>query len=415
MLNPRIVFIAAILAITNACKTRAYDNVDAKNSSASTSAQSPTCRSTESQSIAVVCVRENHDLNHSAVSPSQFITEALTKGAVDCASSQPHQKFELLVDESSVALHHPNGTPVKASRDGVLERNLTSLNVLPIGTCEAAFKSQLISYSAIEDYKLFFKQKDGSVPNIFYRGVGLPDDAVAGLISPLPQMVLETWAYSRIRATLPPERQYSTLSALTIREKIYQSLWTTLVPSLGTAEEIVAMITLQSEAMSRTVVGAKRSTITSRAFSVSSLFSQAYAYSIMNASAEKIGFVLAYRNSIGRNMYVLGSEWSTFSHVPKSDEIAIYLVIPVGETAIKQQVGGEEIVLYKEYEFIRVTGLGQPSAQDLKIAKCNPFNKPQDSEEMPTCGTEISASQMMTLDFSDRAKKIITKATSQLQ
>ena len=146
-----------------------------------------------------------------------------------------------MVDDNSVALQAESSLLVKVSRDAALEDLLTKLGVLPVGTCEDAFTSKLNSRAKLEENAVFFKQSDGSVPNLLYRGVGLPDAIVAQIISVQPQHVLATWSYSKLRSAISLGQQQSTLSAIIVREKICQSLLSTLEREARPGYDILVM------------------------------------------------------------------------------------------------------------------------------------------------------------------------------
>lgn len=189
----------------------------------------------------------------------------------------PH-RGELMVSPETLTLRLDQEVIAEIPRDRSIEDDLTEQNLLPIGSCELAFTNQLRNSMTRSEYVTFFRQFDGFEPERLYRGSALAERDVAQILGLKPQYVLESYAYSKARRSLPPHQQESTLGALVARETVFASLlgdfsaparWN---PSNPGVSEIVALAALQQEAIGKTLVGTERDSKDALAFSVSAAF-----------------------------------------------------------------------------------------------------------------------------------------------
>lgn len=377
------------------------------------------CASNDSRAVAYVCLRQGRNSKKPA-DPKLVLRDLLTKNLVECSTASKQEQAELIVSETTITLKRDNNEVVETAREAELEETLTKNKVLPVGSCEHAFIDEMLVRQKKPLTQRFFQHDDGFVPEVLYRGTALADAEVARLLGPDPQHVVTSWAYFKAQQALDPKRQDSTLAALGLREKIFASLmneWkaaSKVRPEQAENAELIPMLNLHLEAMSKTLVGVDRSQITARGFSSSATFYDSYSYAKMNVSPQKIGLVLSYRNKLGRSLYVTSSEWVTFSHVPKSDQIEAYLVVPRSDAVVSAEENSTVFYVYRDgYEVYRVKGFSPKGLSGLRLARCtlseNWYLERQNSGERPSCPSDVSAAEIKDPSLPERLKDLLAQ------
>jgi hypothetical protein len=162
---------------------------------------------------------------------------------------------------------------------------------------------------------------------------------------------------------------------------------------------------LQSEAISQILVGFDRTHLNTRAMSASSDLKQSIDYAFMNMSPENIAIILSYKNKPGRNMYVLESEWTTFSHIPKIDQLQAYVMIPVGE-GVRSEGLATPFFLYKDFETYEFTFRAGSAPRSMRIAQCEKVKIHIDKKFV--CSKSLTWASIKSASMGERSKQFFS-------